>query len=70
MGFSKLPMGLSCQKTKTKTKKKQAGAKLQRQTLLSSGDTVYKHIDKGHLRASALIEYNHQRKNKEIKQFL
>lgn len=28
-----------------------AGANLQRQTLLSSGDTVCEHRDKGHLRA-------------------
>lgn len=49
MGFSRLPMGLlvlSCQN--------RAGANVQRQTLLSSGDTVYVHKDKGHLRASAL----------------
>lgn len=49
---------------------KRAGAKLQRQTLLSSGDTVYKHKDRGHLRASALTKYNHQRKKEEeIKHF-
>lgn len=49
-----------------------AGAKLQRQTLLSSGDPVYKHKDKGLLRASALTKYNNYRKNKtkeEIKHF-
>lgn len=39
-GFSRLPMGLL-----VLSSLKRAGAKLQRQTLLSSGHTVYKHKD-------------------------
>lgn len=50
-----------------------AGAKLQRQTLLSSGDTVYnKHKDRagGHLRALGGTHKIQSSKKKEIKQLL
>ena len=45
---------------------KRAGAKLQRQTLLSSGDTAYKHLAVGHLRALAGTkkQTNKNKKNK------
>lgn len=49
---------------------KGAGAKLQRQTLLSSGDTVYKHKDMGAFKSFSTHKIqSSKKKNKEIKHF-